>query len=297
LAVLSPLLDRVISRTIVYGAVTVILFAAYAGLVLAGQAVFSSFAGGGDLAIAVSTLVVAALFLPLRSGVQRVVDRRFQPSGTVSFLFTDVEGSTSLLCRLGAERYGKLLARHRALLRAAFAAERGYEVDCEGDSFFVAFPTAGEAVSAATNAQQALATEHWPDGEAVWVRMGVHTGEPMLAPPKYVGLDVHKAARVMQAGHGGQVLVSQETRGFLDQHFQLRDLGVHRLKDLGSATRLYQLEVEGLPSEFPALKTLANRPASLTVQPSRLIGRGAEVAERFGDLRAELVPLSPVELH
>jgi predicted ATPase/class 3 adenylate cyclase len=219
------------------------------------------------------------------------MEARSQPSGTVSFLFSDVEGSTGLLQRLGAERYGEVLARHRELLRAAFAAEQGYEVDCEGDSFFVAFPTPGQAVSAASRAQQALAAERWSDGEEVWVRMGVHTGEPMLAPPKYVGLDVHKAARVMQAGHGGQVLVSQETRELLDESFRLRDLGEHRLKDLEAPTRLYQLEVEGLPSEFPALKTLENRPMNLPVQSTPLIGRDREVAAVTERLRRDGVRL------
>jgi predicted ATPase/class 3 adenylate cyclase len=209
----------------------------------------------------------------------------------VSFLFSDVEGSTGLLQRLGAARYGEVLARHRELLRAAFAAEEGYEVDCEGDSFFVAFPSPGQAVAAASRAQRALAAERWSDGEEVWVRMGVHTGEPMLAPPKYVGLDVHKAARVMQAGHGGQVLVSQETRELLDEGFWLRDLGEHRLKDLEAPTRLYQLEVEGLPSEFPALKTLENRPMNLPVQSTPLIGRDREVAAVTERLRRDDVRL------
>src|SRR4029079_18219075 len=139
-----------------------------------------------------------------------------QHSGSVSLLFTDIEGSTALLESLRAGRFGSLLSRHRELLRAAFAAESGFEVNCEGDSFFVAFPTAVAAVSAACEAQPALAHEQWPGGVDVRVRIGIHTGEPLLAPPKYVGLDVHRAARIMQAGHGGQVLLSETTWELLE---------------------------------------------------------------------------------
>jgi predicted ATPase/class 3 adenylate cyclase len=202
-----------------------------------------------------------------------------QPSGSVSLLFTDIEGSTALLRGLGADRYGSLLARQRELLRAAFAAESGFEVNCEGDAFFVAFQTATAAVAAACTAQRALSVEPWPDDVEVRVRMGVHTGEPLVAPPKYVGLDVHHAARIMQAGHGGQVLVSQATHDLLDERFQLRDLGAHRLKDLSRPQRIYQLELDGLPSEFPALRTLENRATNLPTQTTALIGRARELAE------------------
>jgi class 3 adenylate cyclase len=175
----------------------------------------------------------------------------------VSLLFSDIEDSTALLERLGAERYAGLLARHRVLLRRAFA--RGYEINCEGDSFFVAFGSARAAVAAAARAQRALAAEPWPDGERVRVRIGVHTGKPLLAPPKYVGLDVHQAARVMQAAHGGQVLITQATRELVEQGLQdgvaLRDLGEHRLKNLTRPQRLAQLVIRGLRHEFPPLRT------------------------------------------
>jgi predicted ATPase/class 3 adenylate cyclase len=190
-----------------------------------------------------------------------------QPSGTVTFLFTDIEGSTRLLAELGADRYAEALERHRAQLREAFERHRGYEVNCEGDSFVVAFPTASGAAAAAVEAQQALA------GGQVRVRMGLHTGEPLLAPPKYVGLDVHTAARIMAAGHGGQVLVSQATRDLLADHFSLADLGEHRLKDLSSPQRLYQLG-EG---DFPSLKTL--RQTNLPVAPTPFLGRERELSE------------------
>jgi class 3 adenylate cyclase len=129
-----------------------------------------------------------------------------QPSGTVTLLFTDIEGSTRLLEELGAAGYREALAEHRRVLREAFVRYRGYEVDYEGDAFFVAFPDAAAGVAAAREAQDALA------GGPIRVRMGLHTGQPELDPPKYVGLDVHLAARIMSAGHGGQVLVSRATR-------------------------------------------------------------------------------------
>jgi predicted ATPase/class 3 adenylate cyclase len=200
------------------------------------------------------------------------------PEGTVTLLFTDIEGSTRLLARTG-ERYADLLAVHHRLLRRVFDAGGGYEVDTAGDAFFVAFGSAKEAVAAAAEAQQALAGHDWPEGERMWVRMGLHTGEPRLVGGTYVGLDVHHAARVMAAGHGGQVLVSQSTRDLLGEHAHVRDLGEHRLKDLSLPQRLYQLQVEGLPVEFPALKTLENRPTNLPIQPTPMIGREQELAE------------------
>jgi predicted ATPase/class 3 adenylate cyclase len=190
-----------------------------------------------------------------------------QPSGTVTFLFSDIEGSTRLLAELGRERYAQVLAEHRRVLREAFARHVGYEVDCEGDSFFVAFQSASEAAAAAAEAQAALA-----DGP-VRVRMGVHTGEALLDPPKYVGLDVHRAARIMASAHGGQVVLSQSTRDLLGREDRLRDLGWHRLKDLAEPVRLFQLGV----SEFPPLRSLnAN---NLPAQPSPLVGRERELAK------------------
>jgi class 3 adenylate cyclase len=170
-----------------------------------------------------------------------------QPSGTVTLVFTDVEGSTRLLRELGGDRYRALLAEHRQIVRAACARHAGYEVDTAGDGFFVAFATASEAVAAVEEAMAGL------DGHRIRVRVGVHTGEPRIDPPKYVGLDVHKAARIMSAGHGGQVLLSQATRELLDGR-EFQDLGGHRLKDFDEPVRLFQLG----RSEFPPLKTLNN---------------------------------------
>jgi predicted ATPase/class 3 adenylate cyclase len=205
-----------------------------------------------------------------------------QPNGTVTLLFTDIEGSTRLLQVLGRERYAEALERHRRLLRNAFERHGGYEVDCEGDSFFVAFARAEQAVAAATDAQLALSAVEWAESTALGVRMGLHTGEPLVVAPRYVGLDVHRAARIMAAAHGGQVLLSQTTRALLAPHVTVRDLGEHRLKDLSLPQRLYQLELAGLASEFPALRTLENRPMNLPVQPTPFVGREREVAEVAG---------------
>jgi class 3 adenylate cyclase len=151
----------------------------------------------------------------------------------VTLFFSDVEGSTRLLHELGPEAYREALAEHRRVLRAAFERHGGYEVDYEGDAFFVAFGDAGEAVAAAAEAQAALA--HGP----IRVRIGLHTGEPLLDAPKYVGVDGHLAARVMSAGHGGQILLTAATRRLID--FEVSDLGEHRLKDIESPVRLFQL--------------------------------------------------------
>jgi class 3 adenylate cyclase len=133
------------------------------------------------------------------------------PTGTVTLLFTDIEGSTRLLERLG-DRYVQVLAVHQELLRAAFSQHHGHEVGTEGDGFFVAFAKASDAVAAAVAAQRALAAQPWPDGVALRIRMGLHTGEPIVVARDYAGLDVHRAARICSAGHGGQALLSQPTR-------------------------------------------------------------------------------------
>ena len=195
-----------------------------------------------------------------------------QPTGTVTLLFTDVEGSTQLLQRLGAERFAEALALHRRLLREVFARHGGYEVDEEGDAFLVAFQAVGEAVAAACEAQQGLGSEEWPLEGGLRVRMGVHTGEPLPVPPKYVGMDVHRAARIMAAGHGGQVLVSETTAALLDG-VALRDLGLQRLKDLLEPIRLYQLG----DAEFPPLRSLSA--TNLPVVANPLVGREMELAE------------------
>jgi predicted ATPase/class 3 adenylate cyclase len=211
------------------------------------------------------------------------------PTGTVTLLFTDIEGSTRLLEELKPERYADALERHRDLLRRAFSERGGYEVDYEGDSFFVSFQSAANAVDAALAAQRALAVEDWPAGYPLRARMGLHTGEPLAVPPKYVGLDVHRAARIMAAGHGDQVLLSGRTASLAEEALprgcDLRDLGEHRLKDLSGKQRLYQLVAEGLRSEFPPLRTLELRANNLPVQPNRLIGRSQEIRELTDLLR------------
>jgi predicted ATPase/class 3 adenylate cyclase len=196
------------------------------------------------------------------------------PAGTVTFLFTDIEGSTKLLHELGSEGYARSLAEHRRVLREAFAANGGVEVDTQGDAFFVVFPDAGGALAAAQQAQQALAEE------AIRVRMGLHTGEPLLTDEGYVGVDVHKAARICSAGHGGQVLVSERTRLALDDG-ELRSLGTHRLKDLTAPEPLYQLG----EADFPPLKSLNQ--SNLPVQPTPFLGREKELGEVLGLLRRE----------
>ena len=214
-----------------------------------------------------------------------------QPTGTVTMLLSDVEGSTRALRQLGPERYAEALDLHRRLLREAFEQHGGYEVDCEGDAFFVAFSRAEDGVAAALVAQQRLVDADWPSGHELRVRMGIHTGEPRAVPPNYVGLDVHQAARIMAAGHGGQVLLSQTTYDLLGDAFAVRELGEHRLKDLSAPRRLFQLLIEGAPSDFPPLKTLGNRPTNLPIQPTPLIGRRRELAEVTALLCSDAVRL------
>ncbi len=181
------------------------------------------------------------------------------PSGTVTFLFTDIEGSTQLLKAFGG-RYGELLAEQQRILRAAASAHGGHEVDTQGESSFVAFRRAKDAVAAAVDAQRDLAAHLWPEGAEVKVRMGLHTGEPQVGEERYVGIGVHKAARIAAAGHGGQVLLSSTTRELVEDELPpgvtIRDLGERRLKDLDRPERLSQLVVEGLRSDFDPLKTL-----------------------------------------
>src|SRR5919108_1729245 len=200
------------------------------------------------------------------------------PSGTVTLLFTDIEGSTRLLRRTG-DAYAELLAEHRRLLREAFERNGGHVLEGEGDAFFVAFSSANAAAAAAAEAQRALAEHDWPGEQEIRVRIGMHTGEPQRVDGGYVGLDVHHAARVVAAGHGGQVLVSESTRALLDEGIGVRDLGAHRLKDLSGPQRLFQLEIEGLANEFPPLKTLDNRVTNLPTPPNAFIGRTRELAD------------------
>ena len=191
------------------------------------------------------------------------------PTGVVTLLFTDVEGSTKLLHELG-EAYADALHEHRRVLREVFTAHDGVEVDTQGDAFFVAFGRASDAVAAAAQAQQALS------GGPIRVRMGLHTGEPRLTDEGYVGLDVHKGARIAAVGHGGQVLLSQTTRALVD--VDVRDLGPHRLKDLSVPERIFQLEIDGLPSEFAPLKTLEAGIRNLPAPRTSFVGRTEELA-------------------
>jgi YVTN family beta-propeller protein len=176
----------------------------------------------------------------------------------VTFLFTDIEGSTRLVKELRGG-YPAVLADHRDLLRAAFAAHDGYEVDTQGDSFFVAFASARDALLAAVEGQLALGSHEWPAGVEIKVRMGLHTGQAVASDGRYTGLAVHRAARIGAAGHGGQILVSQATQTLLedeeeDLHISLRDLGEQRLKDLDRPVRLYQAAADGLPHTFPPVR-------------------------------------------
>jgi predicted ATPase/class 3 adenylate cyclase len=201
------------------------------------------------------------------------------PAGTVTLLFTDIEGSTQLLRQLG-DAYADVQDRHRRLAREAFARHGGHEVDTQGDAFMVSFSRAADAVAAAVSVQRALAGERWPGGVQVSVRMGMHTGAPSLVAEGYVGLDVVRASRICSVAHGGQVVLSQATRNLLaDEPLpggSLRSLGVHRLKDLPSVEPLFQLVVPGLRDAFPPLRTLAG--ATLPSLHHRLVGRREELA-------------------
>jgi class 3 adenylate cyclase len=196
------------------------------------------------------------------------------PRGTVSFLFTDIEGSTRLEREL-RERYGEVLADHQRLLRRAFERYGGREIDTQGDSFFVVFPRASDAVSAAVEVQRVLVSHPWPGGQQVRVRIGMHTGEASLSEGRYFGLAVHRAARISAAGHGGQILLSSSTRDVVADDLPsdelLLDLGVYRLKDLPRPERVFQLVVDGLPSRFPPLSEEQELPeaARAALAPSR----------------------------
>lgn len=222
---------------------------------------------------------------------------RSLPTGTVSLLFTDIEGSTRLLDALG-DRYADALAEHRRLLRAAFREHHGSEVDTQGDAFFYAFPRAQDAVAGAVAAQQALAAHAWPNDAPLRVRMGIHTGEPTATREGFVGIDVHRAARVMSAGHGGQIVLTQSTTDLVAEKLpdavSVRDLGEHRLADLAHPQRLFQLVIRGLEADFPPLKTLDARPTNLPTQLTAFVGRAREVAETMTLVRRRDVRLVTV---
>jgi class 3 adenylate cyclase len=203
------------------------------------------------------------------------------PSGTITMLFSDIEGSTALLHRVGGQRYGEALSAQRSLIRAAIAAWHGHEMGTEGDSFYVVFESAADAVSCCLAAQQALAGHDWPDGAAVRVRMGLHSGEPTRREDAYIGLDVHRAARIAATAHGGQVVLSDPTRALAASQMpptaSVRDLGFHRLKDIEAPERIYQLAGPALRQEFPPLKSLGAQ-TSPPVPATPLIGRDDDLA-------------------
>jgi DNA-binding NarL/FixJ family response regulator/class 3 adenylate cyclase len=196
-------------------------------------------------------------------------------TATVTFLFSDVEGSTALLRSL-RDDYATVMGEHERLLREAWAASGGRELDADGDSFFVAFRRPRQAVDAAVAAQRALAAHSWPEGVELRVRIGVHTGEASLVGDQYVGLAVHRAARICDAGHGGQTLISETTRSLLEDEemefegFEVHDLGPQLLKDFDRPVRIYQLTVAGLEREFPALRTAGHGAAMLADRQDEL---------------------------
>ncbi len=204
------------------------------------------------------------------------------PTGTVTFLFTDMEGSTRLLQELGPD-YPEVLSLHHRILRDAVEAAGGVPIGTEGDALFAAFDSPSSGIAGAVSAQRALAAEPWPRGAAVRVRMGLHTGEALVREGTYVGLDVHRAARIAAAGHGGQILISDSTRALAEQSLppevELRDLGRHRLKDLAYPERIYEAVVAGLAADFPALRSLDAVPNNLPTQLTSFVGRAREVAE------------------
>ena len=204
--------------------------------------------------------------------------------GTVTLLFTDIEGSTRLLQELGEETYVRALEDHRRLLRESFTGQGGVEVEMQGDSFHFAFTDTCEALLAAGQAQRALAEHDW-DAALIRVRIGIHRGETLVTGRLYVGLDVHRAARVMSAGHGGQVLVSERTSSVVSSRvpegLSLRDLGEHRLKDLSAPQRLHQLGDE----EFPPLESLYQ--TNLPVPSTPFLGRERELQEEIAQLADE----------
>ena len=180
------------------------------------------------------------------------------PDGTVTFLFTDIEGSTQLLNRLG-KQYVALLSKMRRVVRNIIARMEGHEIGTEGDSFFVAFARAKDAVAAAVDIQLSLSNQVWPENITLQLRIGIHTGEPWVDEEGYTGLDVHRAARITDIGHGGQVLLSETTsalvRDDLPSGVSLLDLGLHRLKGLESPENIRQLVIPGLPTQFPPLNS------------------------------------------
>ena len=218
------------------------------------------------------------------------------PSGVVTFLFTDIEGSTALVQRVGTAEYQRLLSEHSALLRNAVEVRGGREFGNEGDAHFFVFADSGAAVSAAVEGQRSLAANAWPTNGEVKVRMGLHTGQPERHGDNYVGVDLNRVARIAAAGHGGQVLASAETResaAVSEEEVGFADLGLHRLKDLVNPEHLYQLTAPALREEFPPIRSIDTRPKRLPAQLTSFIGRDRELADVAGLLaRERLVTLT-----
>src|SRR3954469_14189078 len=204
------------------------------------------------------------------------------PEGTVTFLFSDMEGSTRLLKQLGRERYGEILHRHNEVLRAAFGEHGGTEIDRQGDAFFFVFRSAGAAVAGAVAAQLAMGAAEWPEDGRVRVRIGLHTGEASVSGEGYVGFAVHQAARLGDLGHGGQALLPRTTAALaeheLPRELRVRDLGETRLPGLDRPEAVFQIVAEGLPDRFPPVG--ARRPSAAPTRPEGpiLLEREAELA-------------------
>jgi predicted ATPase/DNA-binding SARP family transcriptional activator len=233
-------------------------------------------ASTGATAAAVATLPASRKTRPAEP-----LDTAADAGSTVTLLFTDIEGSTRMAQRLG-DRYAEMLATHHALLRSAFNAHGGLEVDAAGDGFFVAFKRARDAVLAAVDAQHALGAHRWADGDSVRVRIGIHTGEPQRDAGGFVGVDVHRASRICAAAWGGQILVSQSTRDLVAgdlADLALVDLGQHRLKDLSHEVQVYQVTASGLIATFPPIRSLDTQHGNLPRQLTSFVGRQREIAE------------------
>ena len=214
------------------------------------------------------------------------------PSGTVTFVFTDIEGSTELLKQLGSS-YGDILASHRRIVRETFVAANGIEIDTQGDAFFFAFPRARDAVGAAVEAQRAHAAREWPESAVVRVRMGLHTGEPSVVEEGYLGLDVVRAARICTAARGGNVLLSESTRALLGSTLpdgvSVFPRGERHLKGIDEPERVYELAIEGVESaEVAAEEDVPITPTPLSAPAARAPADPARGREKFQDFGTEL---------
>jgi class 3 adenylate cyclase len=211
-------------------------------------------------------------------------------TGTVTFLCSDIEGSTQLLKQLGRDRYADVLADQQRLLRDVFTAHGGEEVDTQGDSFLVAFRSAQDALRGAVEAQRAIAAHDWPDGSDLRVRIGIHSGDADSSEGRYVGLAVHRAARIGAAAHGGQILLSSATRELVEDDLSdgisLADLGTMRLKDFDRPERIAQVEAEGLERNFPALAAIESDESPFVEITPMVRIRWSSLRERFRKRRS-----------